>query len=103
MGEGAGAAGNVSRTGPDRTGWLGEERQLEALQGVPSTPAESSSQSRAPTLAILLLLSAVRNDMLLISFWTTKFCSSRLKFWRGRQCWGSDGVAEGILGRRGRG
>lgn len=32
------------------------------------------------TLLILLLLSAVRNDMLLISFITTKFCSSRLKF-----------------------
>lgn len=36
-----------------------------------------------PTLAILLLLSAVRKDMLLISFCTTKFCSSRLKFCRG--------------------
>lgn len=33
------------------------------------------------TLLILLLLSAVRNDMLLISFITTKFCSSRLKFY----------------------
>ena len=32
------------------------------------------------TLLILLLLSAVRKDMLLISFITTKFCSSRLKF-----------------------
>ena len=29
----------------------------------------------------MLLLSAVRNDMLLISFITTKFCSSRLKFY----------------------
>lgn len=34
------------------------------------------------TLLILLLLSAVRNDMLLISFITTKFCSSRLKFYQ---------------------
>lgn len=34
------------------------------------------------TLLILLLLSAVRKDMLLISFITTKFCSSRLKFYK---------------------
>lgn len=38
--------------------------------------------SSQPTLLILLLLSAVRNDMLLISFITTKFCSSRLKFYK---------------------
>lgn len=59
-------------------------------------PTKSSSLSKAPTLAILLLLSAVRKDMLLISFWTTKFCSSRLKFWWGRQCRGS-GWGAGIF------
>lgn len=73
------AAGNVTRMG-----------QLQGCGGspggVPSLPAKSTSQNKAPTLAILLLLSAVRNDMLLISFWTTKFCSSRLKFWWGRKC-----------------
>lgn len=40
----------------------------------------SGSVSSQLTLLILLLLSAVRNDMLLISLITTKFCSSRLKF-----------------------
>lgn len=36
-------------------------------------------------MLILLLLSAVRKDMLLISFITTKFCSSLLKFWNGNR------------------
>lgn len=47
----------------------------------------SGSASSQLTLLILLLLSAVRNDMLLISLITTKFCSSRLKFCN-RQGWG---------------
>lgn len=34
------------------------------------------------TLDIFDLLSPVRKERLLISFCTTKFCSSRLKFWR---------------------
>lgn len=34
------------------------------------------------TFDILHLLSMIRKDMLLISFWTTKFCSSLLKFCR---------------------
>lgn len=76
----------------------GSARKPEAVP--PSLQAKSSSQSKVPTLAILLLLSAVRNDMLLISFWTTKFCSSRLKFWWGRQCWGSDRVGEGLFGKQ---
>lgn len=33
------------------------------------------------TLDILDLVSLIRKDMLLISFCTTKFCSSLLKFW----------------------
>lgn len=70
------AAGNVTRTGQSARGGGAGRKPL----GVPSLPAKATSQSKAPTLAILLLLSAVRNDMLLISFWTTKFCSSRLKF-----------------------
>lgn len=66
-----------------QTGWVkGSGRKAE---GAPTLPTKSSYR-KAPTLAILLLLSAVRNDMLLISFWTTKFCSSRLKFWREKQC-----------------
>ena len=72
-------------TWPGQGRLAGEEVRWEGLQGAPALPA-TCSQSKAPTLAILLLLSAVRNDMLLISFWTTKFCSSRLKFWWGRQC-----------------
>ena len=68
----------------DRAGWLVKGSGRKSWRVLP-LPAKSS-QSKAPTLAILLLLSAVRNDMLLISFWTTKFCSSRLKFWWGRQC-----------------
>lgn len=34
------------------------------------------------TLDILDLVSLIRKDMLLISFCTTKFCSSLLKFWK---------------------
>ena len=83
----------------DGEGGQDEEGSARKPKAVPpSLPAKSSSQSKVPTLAILLLLSAVRNDMLLISFWTTKFCSSRLKFWWGRQCWGSDRVGEGLFG-----
>lgn len=33
------------------------------------------------TLDIFVFASPVRKPKLLISFWTTKFCSSRLKFW----------------------
>lgn len=35
-----------------------------------------------PTFDILHLVSEMRKDMLFISFWTTKFCSSLLKFWK---------------------
>lgn len=83
------ATGNVDQ---GRTGWLGVLGDREkSLEGAPCLPAKSSSQKRVPTLAILLLLSAVRKDMLLISFWTTKFCSSRLKFWWGRVLGGRRG------------
>ncbi len=37
---------------------------------------------RVRTFDILHLVSVMRKDMLLISFWTTKFCSSLLKFCR---------------------
>lgn len=80
-------------------GWM-RRGQVRKPLGVPSLPAKVTSQSKAPTLAILLLLSAVRNDMLLISFWTTKFCSSRLKFWWQRQYWGQSGCGEGTSGQQ---
>ena len=40
------------------------------------------SSDPLPTFDILVLLSPVRKERLLISFCTTKFCSSRLKFCR---------------------
>ena len=100
-GWGRGCCEGFRKRDQDEGGGGGEEGSARKPEAVPpSLPAKSSSQSKVPTLAILLLLSAVRNDMLLISFWTTKFCSSRLKFWWGRRCWGSDRVGEGFFGQQ---
>lgn len=83
----------------DEEGGRGEEGSARKPEAVPpSLLAKSSSKSKVPTLAILLLLSAVRNDMLLISFWTTKFCSSRLKFWWGRGVEDQTGWGRASLG-----
>lgn len=79
--------GGTRKEEPRRKGLGGGKRALElegqlgaGAGGAQDHPCQPG-QGKAPTLAILLLLSAVRNDMLLISFCTTKFCSSRLKFW----------------------
>lgn len=80
-------------TGKVQAVWVGRGSERNPW-GCSLPPSKSSSQKKAPTLAILLLLSAVRKDMLLISFWTTKFCSSRLKFWRGGSVEGQRGEGE---------
>lgn len=86
------AKGDMTKAGQVTGHWVGRVKKvvLEAAPhphpGLEGTPLPTPHFCEAPTLAILLLLSAVKKDMLLISFWTTKFCSSRLKFWWGKQC-----------------
>lgn len=81
----------MTKAGQVTGDWVGRVKKV-ALEGSPhphpgleGAPHSTPQFCEAPTLAILLLLSAVKKDMLLISFWTTKFCSSRLKFWWGKQ------------------
>jgi len=53
------------------------------IKSGPQDPSDAVTlDPRVLTFDILHLVSVMRKDMLLISFWTTKFCSSLLKFCR---------------------